>query len=128
MLSPFEDLTLACVLGLIVSSLAYWLITFAHQTRFILARPLTTAAIFAWLHSSKRGPILRDSAKLEAPDEESAKRSSDKSGLALIGVVALGMMVLALLPLYYTNLTWRADGTMRVYPRAGRPFAYCDRQ
>jgi len=116
MLSPLEDPTLACVLGLILSSLAYWLTTFAHQTRFFVAWPLTTAAIFAWLHSSKRRPILRDSAKLEPPDEESAKRSSDKSGLALIGVVALGVMVLALLPLYYTNLTWRADGTMRVYP------------
>ena len=44
-LSPLEDVTLACVLGLIVSGLVYWLITFAHQGRFYLVWPLTTAAV-----------------------------------------------------------------------------------
>ena len=30
-LSPLEDVTLACFLGLVVSGLAYWLITYAHR-------------------------------------------------------------------------------------------------
>jgi hypothetical protein len=30
-LSPMEDVTLACVLGLLMSVLAYWPIAFAHQ-------------------------------------------------------------------------------------------------
>ena len=44
-LSPLEDVTLACVLGLIVSGFVYWLITFAHQERFYLVWPLTAVAI-----------------------------------------------------------------------------------
>src|SRR5262245_24717233 len=115
-LTPLEDLTLACFLGLIVSGVVYWSIIFAHQSRLYFIWPLATAAVFIWLQGRTTRSLLRRSVKLEPSSEESAKRSSDKSGLALIGVVALGVMVLALLPLYYTNLTWRADGTMRVYP------------
>jgi len=115
-LSPLEDLSLACVLGLIVSGLAYWLITFAHQARFYLVWPLATAAVFVWLHASKRKSLLRHSAKVAPLLEERAKQSCDRSGLALAGVIALGVIVLAVLPFYYTNLTWRADGTMRAYP------------
>src|SRR6266487_1352576 len=37
-------------------------------------------------------------------------------GFVVGGVVALGVTVLAVLPQYYTNLTRRADGTMRVHP------------
>ena len=115
-LSPLEDVTLACVLGLVVSGLTYWLITFAHLTRFYLVWPLTTAAVFVWLHCSKRKSLLLNSAKLAASHGESAKQSRDRSGLALTGVVALGILVLAFLPLDYTNFTWRPDSTMRVYP------------
>jgi hypothetical protein len=32
-LSPLEDVTLTCLLGLLVSGLAFWLILFAHQAR-----------------------------------------------------------------------------------------------
>ena len=35
-LTPLEDVTLACVLGLVVSGLVYWLMTFANQGRFYL--------------------------------------------------------------------------------------------
>lgn len=115
-LSPLEDLTLACVLGLIVSGLAYWLITFAHQARFFLIWPLVAAAGLVWFHGSKRKSPLPDSAKLALAYKKSAAASSDRSGLILTGVVALGVLVLAFLPLYYTNLTSRADGTMRVFP------------
>ena len=35
-LTPLEDVTLACVLGLVLSGLVYWLMTFAHQGTFLL--------------------------------------------------------------------------------------------
>jgi hypothetical protein len=118
-LSPLEDVTLACVLGLLVSALAYWLIAFAHQARLYLFWPLATTAIFVSLDGGKWKSLLRRSGQLEPHDEEieeTARRSHDRSGLAVAGIVALGVMVLAFLPLYYTNLTRRADGTMQVRP------------
>jgi hypothetical protein len=114
-LSAMEDVTLACVFGLLMSGLAYWPIAFAHQARLYVLWPLANTAVFIWLHSSRWKSLLRQS-KLPPLDEESARRSCDRSRLALVGVVALGVAVLALLPQYYTNLTPRADGTMRVRP------------
>jgi len=115
-LSPLEDVTLACVLGLVVSGLAYWLIAYAHQARLYILWPVATAAVFVWLHRGKWKSLCPHSSKLAPPDEESPRRSCDRSRLALVGVVALGVAVLALLPQYYTNLTRRPDGTMRVRP------------
>jgi hypothetical protein len=115
-LSPLEDATLACVLGLVASALVYWLIAFAHQARFYLVWPVATAAVFVWLYGSKRKALLRNSVEHASSCEESAKQSRDRSGLALAGVLALGIVALAFLPFYYTNLTWRTDGTMRVNP------------
>src|SRR5215813_13804153 len=115
-LSPLEDVTLACVLGLIASALVYWVIAFAHQARFYLVWPVATAAVFVWLYGSKRKALLRNSLEHASPCEESAKQSRDRSGLALAGVLALGIVALAFLPFYYTNFTWRPDGTMRVNP------------
>ena len=115
-LSPLEDVTLACVLGLVVSGLVYWLITFAHQERFYLLWPLTAVGICVWLLTGKRKSLSGNSAKIEPLSEGSAMRSRDRSILVLAGVLALGIIALAFLPLYYTNFTWQPDGTMRVYP------------
>jgi hypothetical protein len=115
-LSPLEDLTLACFLGLTLSGLAYWLVTFGHQARFYLVWPLATAAVFVWLHARKRNSLLRDSAKVAAAPPDRAEQSCDRSTLALAGVIVLGVAVLAILPFYYTNFTLRTDGTMRVNP------------
>ena len=117
-LSPLEDVTLACSLGLIVSGLAYWLITFARLERFYLAWPLTAGAGFVWLHISKGKSPLSHSTKVARPYGASVDQPCERFGLALAAVVALGVLVLALLPVYYTNFTWRADGTMRAYPVA----------
>src|SRR4249919_331326 len=64
-LTPLEDVTLACVLGLVVSGLVYWLMTFAHQGRFYLVWPLTTAGVCVWLYISKRKSLLSNSSSLE---------------------------------------------------------------
>jgi len=115
-LSPVENVTLACVLGLLVSGLAYWLIAFAHQAHLYVLWPLATTAVFVYLQGGKWKSLFGQFEKLGPHNEETVRRSRDRSGLALSGVVALGVMVLAFLPLYYTNLTRRADGTMRVHP------------
>jgi hypothetical protein len=77
---------------------------------------MAATAILIWLHSSRWQSLLRRSAKLGPHDEETVRRSRDKSGLALAGIVALGVIVMAFLPLYYTNLTLRPNGTIRVRP------------
>ncbi len=115
-LTPLEDVTLACVLGLVVSGLVYWLMTFAHQGRFYLVWPLAVAGVCVWLLSSKRKSVLSNSSSLEPLSEGNATPSRDRSTLVLAGVLILGIVALALFPLYYTNFTWHRDGTMRVYP------------
>ena len=108
-LRPLEDVTLACFLGLVVSSLTYWLITYAHQGRFFFLWPLATGAVFIWLYAAKTTTLWDRST-------DSVAAESDRSGVLLAGVIALGIVVLAFLPFYYTNLTPKADGTMRAYP------------
>lgn len=115
-LSPMEDVTLACVLGLIVSALAYWVIVFARHPPVYVLWPLATTALFVYLHAGKWKSLFGQLEKLAPHNKETVRRSCDRSGLAVAGVVALGITVMAILPLYYTNLTRRADGTMRVHP------------
>jgi hypothetical protein len=115
-LSPLEDVTLACFLGLVVSGLAYWLITYAHQARFYFLWPLMTAAVFVWLYASKTKTLWRHSPKQASLSPESTAVVCDRSVVALAGVIALGIIALAFLPFYYANLTPRGDGTMRAYP------------
>lgn len=115
-LSPLEDVTLACVVGLVVSGLAYWLIAFTHRAHIYVVWPLACTALFIYLKARKWNSLWHQSTKLARFDGESANRPRDRSGLLLAGLVALGLVVLALLPLYYMNLTLRADGSMRVHP------------
>ena len=115
-LSPLEDVTLSCFLGLIISCVAYWLISYAHQARFFLFWPLGVAAVFLWLYFGKTKTLWLDPQKFGSLSPESAPVPRDKSHVALAGVIALGIVVLAFLPFYYTNLTLRTDGTMRAYP------------
>src|SRR6266550_8310859 len=96
-LSPLEDVTLACFLGLVVSGLAYWLITYAHQARFFLVWPLMTSAVFVWLYASKTTTLWRHSPKQASLSPEGATVVCDRSGVALAGVIALGIVVLAFL-------------------------------
>ena len=115
-LTPLEDVTLASVLGLVVSGLVYWLMTFAHQGRFYLVWPLTAAGVCVWLHISKRKSLLSNSANLEPLSQGSATPSRDRSTLVLAGALFLAIIALAFFPLYYTNFIRQSDGTMRVYP------------
>jgi hypothetical protein len=115
-LSPLEDVSLACVLGLVVSSLVYWLMTFANQGRFYFLWPLIAAGIFVFLCQSNWRSLLKNSSSIEPLSKGSAILSRDRSALVLAGVLALGVIALAYFPGYYTNFTWQPDGTMRAYP------------
>src|SRR6476620_75736 len=115
-LTPLEDVTVACVLGLVVSGLVYWLMTFAHQGNFYLVWPLIAAGACVWLHSRKRKLLFSNSSSLEPLSQGNATPSRDRSTLVLAGVLILGIIALAFFPLYYTNFTSQPDGTMRVYP------------
>lgn len=115
-LSPLEDVTLACVLGLVVSGLVYWLVMFTRQGRFFLVWPLIAVGIYVWLLISKRKSLLSNSARDNPLSQDSAMRSRDGSLLVLAGILVLGIIALAFFPLYYTNFTWQPNGTMRAYP------------
>jgi hypothetical protein len=115
-LTPLEDVTLACVLGLVVSGLVYWLMTFANQGRFYFFWPLITAGIFVGVNRNSWRSRLKNSSSIQPLSKGSATLSSDASILVLAGVLALGIVALAYFPGYYTNFTWQPDGTMRVYP------------
>jgi hypothetical protein len=116
MLSSVEDFTFACVLGLVVSALTYWLMALAHQAHVYVLWPLATTGLFFYLHTGKWKSLFSQLEKVTPHNKETVRPSRDKSGLALVGVVGLGVAVLAILPQHYTNLTPRADGTMRVHP------------
>src|SRR5258708_19549548 len=64
-LSPLEDVTLACVLGLVVSGLVYWLMMFAHQGRFYLVWLLTVAGILVLLLTTKPNLLLTNPAHFD---------------------------------------------------------------
>jgi hypothetical protein len=115
-LEPLEDVTLSCFLGLVVSGVVYWLVAFADQARFYLVWPLATATVFVWCERSKIKLSWPHCVRLAPRYEAAAGKLPDRSTLVLAGVVAFGIIVLASLPFYYTNFTWRGDGMMRVCP------------
>ena len=112
--SPLEDISLACWAGLLISGFAYWLFAFLHQERFYVLWPLAIAALFVSLHArtlSKLPDWFRRTDGTEGPTGQ----QRDWSGLLLLGIIGLGVTMLALLPQYYNNLTLRNDGSMKVH-------------
>ncbi len=115
-LSPAEHITLSCVIGLVVSVGVYWLFGFVHLFHLYFLWPSLATVAFASLLWSRRRLHVRHAAAKLGSQESVVKYHDDGSWLALVGIVALGITVLAILPQYYTNLIPRNDGTMKVYP------------
>jgi len=111
-LHPTEEATLSLVLGLILSGCVYWLLGFIGAARYFPCWPPLATAILAWvLWTDRKGPEpARKGRFFRAPS------GWDRSHAALAVVLLLGAAVLAALPQYYANLTWRPDGCMRAYP------------
>lgn len=112
-LNPLESVMVACFLGLIGSSLVYWFFVFGHQASFYFLWPLTIVVIFIYLWW-RQGKELFGGSNKSAITGKSTEWH-DRSLLLLAALFALGVILLAILPQYYTNLTYRADGTMRVH-------------
>ena len=113
-LRPLEDLCVASSLGLIISALAYWLMAYSGQERFYVIWPIAVATVFLFAHRGGIGALPSVWRTTLFPYETKSSSAQDRSRLCLLVVIALGFAVLAVLPLYYWNLTLRSDGTMRV--------------
>jgi hypothetical protein len=115
-LGLLEDISLSCSLGLLISGLVYWLVAFFRQPHFYILWPAIVIAVIVFLRLRSQMSLLAWwYPAAERNEEGEGKFKRDRAGLALLAVIALGVTMLALLPQYYTNLTMRSDGTMRVH-------------
>jgi hypothetical protein len=115
-LSPLDHVTLSCVIGLLISASVYWIFGFFNLFHLYFLWPLLATVAFAafpWPGFRLRRPSPVAAASCQ---EEIVTPIQDGSWLVLVGIAALGITILALLPQYYTNLIPRSDGTMQVYP------------
>ncbi len=115
---PLENFTLACILGLVLSGLVYWVFGFTDRENFYSVWPVGALIIFCGVQYRRWRRVLRDSSWSRSDAGSRIKRCLTRSRLALLAVLALGITMLALLPQYYTNLTRRPDGTMLVQESA----------
>jgi hypothetical protein len=114
--TPLEDVTLACLLGLVISGFVYWLMMLLHQGRFYFLWPLTAAGLFVWLYQIRWRSLLTNASRTEPFSTGNASLSRDRSAFVLLGLLLLGITALAYFPGYYSNFTSQPDGTMRVFP------------
>jgi len=99
-LSPLEDLTLALVLGMAVSSFLFWVTAFLALANLFVLWPLAaTAAYFC-----RRTKIW---SRIRHP-----RFSVNLSHLLLLGVITAGLLPMAALPVYYRNLALLPEGAM----------------
>src|SRR5262245_41154419 len=88
-LTPLEHLSLSLSLGLIVSAVVYWLFAIAGRPVLFVACPVAAVGLLLYL---RRRDLTSIRLKLEP------------SLLALLAVLALGVMVLVRVPLFFDNL------------------------
>ncbi len=99
-LRPLEDLTLSLVVGMTVSSLLYWVAAFFQPSKLFLLWPL--AALVVWLFRRRKRwrTALHSQTRV------------DLIHLLLLGVLALQLIPLCMLPMYYQNVAWLPEGGM----------------
>ena len=100
-LTPLEHLSLSLTLGVVASAVVYWLIAFTGRPALFVAWPVGIVGLLLYL---RRRDLASIRLKLE------------RSHVALIAVLMLGVIVLIRLPLFFGNLTIAADGGMTVVP------------
>jgi hypothetical protein len=105
-LSRIEDAALSCLAGLVASCGAYAGFAYCGAARLFPLWPLAVALAFLGTFRRRiRGP--RAVFRLPPPGAWRAEHA------ALAAVFLAGVAVFASLPTYYTNFTWRKDGSMR---------------
>jgi hypothetical protein len=100
-LTPLEHVSLSLTLGLITSAVVYWLITIAGWPALFVAWPVGTVGVLLYLRPR---------------DLTSIRLGLDRSHVALLAVLTLGVIVLVTVPLFFANLTIGSDEGMTVVP------------
>ena len=113
-LSPLEDLTLSLVFGLIVSGGVYWLVAFCGGAHYYYLWPLAVAACFVFTRRRHLKGLRGWRLGGVAPGTATARRSKwQGQHWALAAVIALGVLMLSVLPQYYGNLTFDSAGGLK---------------
>jgi len=99
-LSPLEDLALALVLGMVVSSLIFWGTAFLSLANLFVLWPLAATAAY-FCRRAKIWSRVRHS-----------RFSVNLSHFLLLGVITAGLLPMAALPMYYRNLALLPEGAM----------------
>ena len=104
-LTPLEDLTLSLFVGMTASSLLYWIAAFCQLSKLFLLWPL--AALVVWLCRRRKGwrTVLH------------TRTGVDLTHLLLLGVLALQVIPLCALPMYYRNVDWLPEEGMSFLAR-----------
>ena len=100
-LTPLEHVSLSVTLGLVTSAVVYWLVASTGSPALFVALPACAGGLLIYL---RRRDLLNIRLELEP------------SHVALAAVLALGVIVLVKLPLFFGNLTIATDEGMTVVP------------
>jgi hypothetical protein len=95
-----EDLTLSLVVGMTASSLVYWISAFFGLQRLFLLWPVTALVVVIHLRRNSWKGIWRSSIRV------------DGTHVLLCLVIAVQLVPLAVLPMYYQNVASSPQGTM----------------
>jgi hypothetical protein len=97
--SPLDMTALSLNLGLVASGIVFWLLSYFSLGRWLALWALVCFGILAYL---ARGERPRVRLCFKSPQ------------LLLVVTIGFGVLLLALLPVFYSNLTLTQDGQMRV--------------
>ena len=113
-LSPLEDLTLSLVFGLLVSGCVYWLVAYCGGAHYYFLWPLAVAACFVFTRRKHFRGLLASRPGGVASGPPAARKSKwQRQHTALAAVIALGVLMLSVLPQYYGNLTFDSAGGLK---------------
>jgi hypothetical protein len=100
-IAGLDSMALSLNLGLVISAIAFGLLSYFSAQQYFILYVLVGAGIFAY-HCRKGWE--RPALSFEGPY------------LLLLGTILVGVALLAILPMYYSNMTLTTEGRMRVSP------------
>jgi hypothetical protein len=103
-----DSISLSLNLGLVISAIVFWLLSYFSVQQYFILYALAGVGIF--LYHWRKG-WERPRLSIEGPH------------LLLVGMILLGVLLLAILPMYYSNMTLTPDGRMRFWKGAD-PFLH----
>jgi hypothetical protein len=104
-LGPLEDLTLSLVLGMTVSTLAYWITALGGLSHLFFLWPVTAVVVAVCRRRNRWKAIWRSSVRLDA------------THILLCLVIVVQLVPLAVLPMYYRNAALSPQGGMTFLTR-----------